>query len=244
MRSYFAQYGRREPVGQRNTIMAYALGDPSLTHWEHMNRNETHMKNFMAAMSALAASMGGVEVYDFSRVVAAGENEPDRILVVDVGGGRGHSLEAIFKTTPNLDMSRCVVEDLPIVIEEAKKLADGELKKASFVGMDFHTEQPVKGALVYLIRRCLHDYSDDDSINILQHIRDAMRPDSRLLIVEQVINNPPAAIDAANDIFMAIIGGKERTRADFEEIARRAGLEVRDIHRGQANVAVVECAPV
>lgn len=244
MKSYFAQYGRREPSGMRDTILAYALGEPSLTVWELMNRNEARVKEFMRAMSAITTSVGGLQGYDFSWVLTGGESEPDRSLIVDVGGGRGHSLEAILESTPGLDLLRCVVQDLPIVIDEATKLAEGELKEARFIAMDFHTNQPVKSALVYLIRRCLHDYGDDDCVNILRNIRGAMSSDSKLLIVDQVMGNPPAAIDAAYDLYMSIIGGKERMRGDFDGIARRAGLEVREVYRGQPDVAVVECVPV
>lgn len=244
MKSYFAEYGRREPSGQRHTMMAYTMGDPSLTVWEHMNRDPARMKDFMSAMSAVATPMGGLEAYDFSWVVDAGEREPDRTLVVDVGGGRGHSLEAILKATPGLDMSRCVVQDLPLVIDEARELVIGERTKARFVGMDFHAEKPVEGAFVYLIRRCLHDYGDDDCVNILRYIRHAMGRDSRLLIAEQVMENPPKAIDAAFDLYMSVIGGKERMRGDFEEISRRAGLQVKEVYRCQPDIAVVECVPV
>ena len=62
-----------------------------------------------------------------------------------MGGGAGHALQAIVKATPGLPMSRCVVEDLEAVVEEAKAKATDELKEAQFVAMDFHSEQPVKG---------------------------------------------------------------------------------------------------
>ncbi len=83
------------------------------------------------------------------------------------------------------------------------------------------------GALVYHIRRCLHDYGDADSIDILQQISDAMAQDSRLLIVEQILSDPPSALGAAADMFMATIGGKERTLQNFHEIANAARSEDR-----------------
>lgn len=48
-------------------------------------------------------------------------------------------------------------------------------------------------AQLYHIRRCLHDYSDDVRVGILKTIRGAMRADSRLVIVEKVIDNPRSA---------------------------------------------------
>ena len=146
MPEYFSRYGLREPSGQLNTINAFAAGDPSLTVWEHTNRDPVRMHNFMISMAAMATRMPTIGTYDFGWVVEAGsKGDATRKLVVDVGGGKGHALEAIGKATPGLSMDRCVVEDLPAVVEEAEKLAEGELAKAKFVGMDFRTEQPVKG---------------------------------------------------------------------------------------------------
>ena len=248
MPAYFKHYGRRDPSGQHHTIYSFAAGDPPATIWEIMNRNSELMEKFMATMSAMAGYMGdAAAAYDLSWVVTAAKDaDPSRALVVDIGGGRGHSLEAICKATPGLDISRCVVQDLPKVLEEAKSLAGGrELAKARFVSMDFHAEQPVRGALLYHTRLCIHDYSDEDCIRMLRHIRGAMLPDSRLLIVDQVLDNPPSAVGAANDLFMAVIGGKERTEAEFRDITVQAGLEVKGVFKaGGAYVGVVECVPV
>lgn len=100
----------------------------------------------------------------------------------------------------------------------------------------------VPGALVYYIRRCLHDYGDDDCVEILEQIRKAMAPDSRLLIVEQVLGNPPSPFAAANDVWMATIGGKERPLESFDAIASRAGLKIAKVHPTPGSeVAVIEC---
>ena len=240
---YFSRYGRREPAGQLDTIFAFANGDPSLTVWEHMHRDAGRKRAFMEAMSTFAASMGGMDAYDLSWVVEAGAREPDRTLVVDVGGGKGHEIGAMKRHAPGLDVGRCVVEDLPEVVEEARAEARGELRRAAFVAADFHAEQPVRGALLYHIRRCLHDYGDDDCVGILAMIRGAMLPDSRLLVVEKVIGNPPSALDAASDLYMAVLGGKERTLEGFRAITGRAGLEVKGVYTNGA-ISVVECVPV
>lgn len=145
MPAYFAQYGLREPSTQLNTIYSFAAGDPSLTFWEHMSCEPARMQKFMASMTAMATLMPTVGSYDFAWVVEAGKAEPERTLVVDVGGGKGHALVAISEATPALDLERCVVGDLAPVVEEARGLAKGKLQNAQFVAMDFHNEQPVKG---------------------------------------------------------------------------------------------------
>ncbi|OAQ87289.1 cytochrome b561/ferric reductase transmembrane [Purpureocillium lilacinum] len=204
--AYFDQYGRKEPTGRYDTIHAFAAGDPKLTVWEHTNRDPVKKSYFMTAMMAMASRMPTTGSYNFAWVLDKMHEAPDRALVVDVGGGKGHALQAIQKVTPGLPMSRCVVEDLQAVVDEAKKTATGELADAQYVSMDFHSEQPVKGACIYYIRRCLHDYGDDVCVEILQQLRDAMVEDSRVLIVEQVLSDPPLPMAAATDIYMATIG--------------------------------------
>ena len=115
---------------------------------------------------------------------------------------------------------------------------------ARFLHSDSELTLGPQGALVYYIRRCLHDYGDDDAVRILQHIRAAMVPESRCLTVEQIMSNPPSAMAAASDILMGMQGGKERTLEGFQDIAARAGLELREAHPtgGKSDVAVIECA--
>jgi hypothetical protein len=146
MPAYFDHYGRKEPTGRYDTIHAFAEGDPKLTVWEHTNKNPEQKAIFMTAMLAMASRMPMTGSYDYSWVLEKFEESPSRVLIVDVGGGKGHALEAIHKVTPGLPMKRCAVEDLQEVVDEAKATAKGELVDAQYVGMDFHSEQPVKGA--------------------------------------------------------------------------------------------------
>ncbi|KAB8237585.1 uncharacterized protein BDW43DRAFT_321924 [Aspergillus alliaceus] len=144
--------------------------------------------------------------YDFSWVVPRVSESVDRPLIVDGGGAKG----------------RCVLEDLPCVIQMVKTIGDEGLRSAKLVAMYFDKEQPVKGALVYMIRRCLRDFDDDECVSILKHIVDAMAPDSKLLIADTVTSNPPSWYPAMLDFFLSTIGGKERTEENFRDIAARA----------------------
>lgn len=91
------------------------------------------------------------------------------------------------------------------------------------------------------MRRCLHDYGDNDSVEMLQHLADAMAEDSKLLIVEQVMSNPPEALGAAADIFMATIGGKERTLENWHEVTSKAGLKIQGVFTNPGVGALLEC---
>ncbi|KFH40298.1 Demethylsterigmatocystin 6-O-methyltransferase-like protein [Hapsidospora chrysogenum ATCC 11550] len=233
---------RKEPVGRHKTITAYAYGNADLTVWEHLNSDPAGMAVFMTSMVAMSQMQPMVGSYDFSSLIAEASKSDDRALVVDVGGGKGHAVKAIAQATPGLPLSRCVVEDMDEVIQEAKATADPEMSQVQFVVTDFHKEQPVKDALIYYIRRCLHDYGDDEVVGILEQTQKSMANDSKLLIVEQILDNPPDPFAAATDVFISTIGGKERTMDDFEHVTSRAGLRIVKVHRSPgSDVGIIEC---
>ena len=100
------------------------------------------------------------------------------------------------------------------------------------------------GALIYWIRRCLHNYGDAVSTNMLRKIADAMAPDSRLLLQEDIMENPPNHMAAMLDFMMLGFGGKQRTLQTWEEVIGNAGLRISSISKGKGpwrSLAVIEC---
>jgi hypothetical protein len=159
MPEYFEKHGLREPKGRRGTIVAHAAGCPDDTVWEIMNRHPARMVNFMHAMAGFEEAYPITAGYDFSWVVgAAAKGDATRATVVDVGGGKGHALKAICARTEGLEIGRCVLEDLPVVVEAVRAANDPELKGVSLVGMDFHAEQPVKGTCSEFFFRVAKDF--------------------------------------------------------------------------------------
>ena len=69
-----------------------------------------------------------------------------------------------------------------------------------------------------------------------------MSSDSKLLIGETVITNPPTRASAMMDILLATIGGKERTLDAFSALAARAGLKITDVFKApQGDFSIMEC---
>lgn len=67
-------------------------------------------------------------------------SSPDRPLLVDVGGGRGHDLEG-FKQRFPVEAGKLVLEDLPSVIDDIQHLDHGIQR----IKHSFFEPQPVKG---------------------------------------------------------------------------------------------------
>ena len=88
-------------------------------------------------------------------------------------------------------IQECVVEDLSDVIIGASAPAEFQ-ERLSFKEYDFFTEQSVIGADLYLFRSILHDWPDEQAIQILKNQVPAMKPGSRLILNEICLPDPGA----------------------------------------------------
>lgn len=101
-------------------------------------------------------------------------------------------------------------------------------------------------AHIYYLRRIMHNWQDAECHTILSHISAAMAPTSRLLIGEMVVpespENQPDKTVYWMDLCMLVIGGKERSKREFESVLAGVGLKLVKIWRSNAGVqCVIEC---
>ncbi|OAP63925.1 hypothetical protein AYL99_03152 [Fonsecaea erecta] len=223
---FFAKYGLKEPKLGNHNPHSFAWGDPDKNFWEVISKDPERLVDFNQSMNTLDEVLPVTGMYDFSWIAKNTEGPEDRPLIVDVGGGKGQALKRIMAAFPEIPAKRLVLQDRAPVIEEV-----------------IQANEP--GALVYYIRRCMHDWSDENDRIILSHLADAMAPDSRVLITEQVMPNPPTALNAWTDLCMMNLGGKERTEKMFDDLTASAGLKMVGVHKSLAtDVAVIECVKV
>jgi len=147
-----------------------------------------------------------------------------------VGGGTGALLRAVGEQAPRAGL---VLFDRPQVV------AGSDLPS---VGGDFFDAVPA-GADAYLLSRVLHDWPDDDAVRILRTCRSAMRPGSRLVVVEAVV--PERAVDDPEAVRMdlhmlALLGGRERTAAELAALLEAVGLHLTARVATSAGVHVLE----
>ncbi|KAL0952703.1 hypothetical protein HGRIS_006939 [Hohenbuehelia grisea] len=109
--------------------------------------------------------------------------------IVDVGGGIGTSALKIASHFPNLKL---VVQDLPEVLEDAKAFWSQNMPEAitssrvTLEAHDFFAPQTRKPA-VFFLKQVLHDWPGNYCVQILQHLRDAAGPNTRLVVVDSII---------------------------------------------------------
>jgi hypothetical protein len=157
-----------------------------------------------------------IAAYDFSTLGT----------IADIGGGLGHLLKAILKASPK---SRGVLFDQPHVIERVE--ADEAIgTRLTSQGGDFF-RGPLPSCDAYILMEVLHDWTDEQSQQILRQIRNAASGAARLLVVETVLPNEGAwAADKGEhfgnhlDINMLVLtGGRERTSDEFARLFADSG---------------------
>ncbi|GKZ79986.1 hypothetical protein AnigIFM56816_004195 [Aspergillus niger] len=163
------------------------------------------------------------------RVLADADSNPDRALIVDIGGGRGHDLLGFKKRFPGAP-GKLVLEDLPVVIDEVRGAQDLDGANIVPVKYNFFTEQqPVKGARVYYFKNVMHDWSDEKARIILNYVVEAMEPGYSKLIMEEYIvpDQNASAIHGMTDVaVMVFCSGLERTTQQWTRLLDSVGLRV------------------
>jgi O-methyltransferase len=175
----------------------------------------------------------------FDTAMAGGKDRPaDRLagvewhegdVVVDVGGGNGALLRALLRRRPEL---RGIVLDLPETVRDEAALG----ARLEFVAGSFFEAVPAGDA--YVLAGILHDWNDERASAILRTIRRDAPEHARLLVVESVIehgNDPNGA--KWLDLLMLVLGGRERTEAEWRALLGGVGFRVTSVEDGVIEAA-------
>ena len=177
---------------------------------------------------------GLAEAYDWSRFRH----------VVDVGGGHGVLLFSLLRSCPTL---KATVFDLPEVAAVARRHAvwEGLADRFAAVAGNFLDDTPPVGDAV-ILSRVLHDWPDEACARILRNCRAAMAASAELLILERVIGDGTGQrADKEADIHMhVVLGGKERTRAEFARLLADAGFALERVLETTTTNRIVVGRPV
>lgn len=236
-----------EPSGDKAKTynpLTYRHGTEGVQFFETLATQPEQLAVFSRVLAAAEGFRPFTGIYPWEHLA---DSDRARPLFVDVGGGYGHAISAILAAHPDLPASSFVLQELPNVLAVAKRQNKSLPSEVQLQAHDFFTPNPLKGAKVYHIRACLHDWPDEVCVQILRNIVPAMAADSRVLIVESLLPEDPgqdvSGLMGLQDMLMLCIGGKERTKEGFGKLAEEAGLVVEKVWEGQsvARFAVVEC---
>jgi 2,7-dihydroxy-5-methyl-1-naphthoate 7-O-methyltransferase len=201
--------------------------------WEDLQAHPEIAASFDALMGPAGHGTPDPEV------LVTGDWESVR-TVVDVGGGTGALLAEILRARPGV---RGMLVDLPPTVARSTELfqAAGVAERVITVGQSFFDPLPA-GADIYLLKSVLTDWPDREAMAILRRCAEAARPRGRIVVLSGVSPDESGPPSPAL-LMMVLVGGRERSLAEFRELARAAGLEVQAAERQTSGRFVVDCRP-
>jgi C-methyltransferase len=175
--------------------------------------------------------------------VVAGYNFSAYPTIVDVGGGHGPLLAAILAGAP---ASRGVLYDLARVVASAPNLLR-EQNVADRVGIvegSFFDSVP-GGGDAYILKNIIHDWPDEEAVQILRNVRSAAGPQATVLLIELVIPDHDRDFPGKwVDLEMLLnLGARERTAAQYRDLLSRAGFQMTRVVETASPLSVVEARP-
>ncbi|MFS8105087.1 acetylserotonin O-methyltransferase [Lentzea alba] len=202
-------------VRSGTTALHVPLGlEPGQTLFDHYAQHPVEGAQFAAWMSDTTA--GIIEdvtgMVDLSGVTT----------VLDVGGANGALVRALVRNNPHV---RGAVLELPSVVPGAlAAMTDSDADGAvDVVPGDFFVSVPP--ADLYLLKWILHDWNDDECVQILRNCRASAPGGARVVVVDAVIGAGESAdFTAMFDMNMLSVSkGQERTLAEFDALYAASG---------------------
>ncbi len=192
--------------------------------WDYLKTNPKEMETFGESMksNSMNSMKGVLEKCDFTSTRK----------VVDVGGGFGHLGFAPLERYPGL---RGVLLDMPELIPVAQAcfpVSDPRVaSRLEYTGGDMFELVPPADA--YIIKNIIHDWDDEHCLRLLRNCHKSMADGGRLVCVDAVlppIGNTSATPGKLLDVLrLLVIGGKERTRQQWEDLYRSSGFRITSI---------------
>ncbi len=195
--------------------------------FSYLSTHPEEARLFHEAMAGKSSTQIGpiVAAYDFSGFRTIG----------DIGGGLGHLLQAVLERAPQ---ARGVLFDLPQAIERARSHSNPRI---DYVGGDFFSN-PIPACDAYLLMAVLHDWSDEESVAILQNIRSNAPRTAKVLILEGVVQ-PDARDNFLLDLdieMLVMTTGRERTLEEWSRVISGASMRLARVIPASVSTSIVE----
>jgi len=215
----WGSWGRLEPALRDGSVPFKEANGEMI--FDYYAKNPESAEPFNEFMSFISAPESGVltSSYDWTQFEGG--------RVVDIGGSLGPAAAAIKAAAPGATV---VSFDLPEVVASVKDPLAG----VEYIAGDMFDSATIPLADCVLMKHILHDWSDDDCRRILSGVLQRLLPGGKLVLAEAVLPRPGEQSDLATvqkmvDLLMLTIGGKERTLAQWENLAYSSGFRVAEV---------------
>lgn len=215
-----------------NLVLSLKTGESAFAQtmgtsfFEYLEVNPDHAKMFndwMTANSAASARMIP-DAYDFTPYKT----------ICDIAGGQGLLLKSILLANPHL---HGILYDMGKVVED--HILDEVAERVTAVSGDFFKSVP--RADILMMKHIIHDWNDDRALQILQNCKKVMDNDTKLLIIERVLDGEADMGSLFLDLHMQVMNGsKERSAAEYEVLLEKAGLKLNRIIPTPSPAKIIE----
>jgi hypothetical protein len=203
----------------------HSTGEPFFSFLNHHPQYGEPFDKWMSAVSGMI-SKAIAEAYEFSPYKT----------VCDIGGGQGFLLKGILNMNPHL---KGILFDRENVVN--KHVLGDMADRVEIRSGDFFESVP--SADVLMMKTIIHDWDDNKSIMILNSCKKVMKPGSKLLILEIIIDGSSDLIGLFFDLHMQVLSaGRERTESEFRQLLGKAGLKLNQIILTKSQIKIIEAA--
>ncbi|EKT64645.1 methyltransferase [Providencia burhodogranariea] len=166
---------------------------------------------------------------------------PKNAIIADIAGGLGNLLLTVLQRNPTLngilfDQEHVLAKN---ILHELNDDSRWTIQAGSFF-------EACPEADIYLLKYITHDWEDSKLIKIFKTIRRAMKPTSKLLILDCIIpldNEPHFGKELDLICMSAFHDGGEHTEAEFKELFLRAGLKINQVISTNSHISIIETVP-
>jgi SAM-dependent methyltransferase len=208
---------------------------PALGHefFDYNAANPVEGDAFTGAMANHSASV--------ARPLAQALDTSAASHVVDIGGASGTIIAALLEANPALRGT--ILERTDVVPRAEAALTKRALaSRCRVVAGDFFDSVPE--ADLYIMKTILHDWDDQQTVDILRNCARAMRPNGRVVLVERVVpeRGDPGEAALSDLNMLVLLPGRERTASEFAGLFRAAGLKLDRISELASSLALIEAS--
>jgi hypothetical protein len=205
-----------------------------ISYFDYLQQDPAASRVFHGGMASFSDTENApiAASYDFSRFAR----------VVDVGGGYGGFLAEVLSRTPHL---RGVLYETGDVLKHPERLMLSSVaERCEVVTGDFFDAVPA-GADAYVLKRILHDWSDDQCRHVLRCCRDAVRDGGKVLIIDAIVreDNAHSLIKAIDLLMLCASNGRERTEHELAGILAGARLRLLRVVPTPSLLSIIEAEP-
>jgi len=222
-------------VEEGKTAFDQVYGQPFF-NWLSKPENKDEATVFNNAMTSISEMCipAFLEAYDFGGFKK----------IVDVGGGHGALLRSILHANP---AAQGVVAEMAAVVPATKRaIAEDRLaNRCEATECNFFEAVPAGGDC-YVMKHIVHDWADGAALQLLRNIRSVIAANGKLVLAEAVLDDsadphPGKLLDIE---MMAFVGGKERTRSEFQRLLHSAGFALERIIPTKSPLCLLEARPM